>query len=314
LNQLRFLRWVLLAASAAVTLLSVLVAALAVRRGLSPLTAIAGEIEAIKENDLATRIGAKAVPGELLPIRERLNDLLSRLEAAFKRERRFTADVAHELRTPLAGIRSTVEVTLAQKRGAGEYQVALSECLAIVQNMQTMVNNLLMLARLDTHQATFLREKIDVAGLVDSVWRLFAGKAVQRNISFENRIPVELTCESDAGCMSLVFSNLLDNAVEYTNEGGRIWVTARRADDSVVITVSNTGCRMTGEQASQAFNRFWRSDSARSDAGVHCGLGLALVQKTIQALGGSVTVETQPGEIFAVRLNLPTGGWAENTQ
>jgi len=305
LSQLRFLRWLLFFASATVTTLSILVAALIVRQGLSPLTTIAEEIAAIKENDLAARIGTKDVPNELLPIKDRLNDLLSRLEDAFKRERRFTADVAHELRTPLAGIRSILEVTLTRIRDINEYQTSLFDCLTISKNMQRMVDILLTLARLDTQQITFRRVRIELAELVSSCWLPFSDRALERKIIFENSVPLEMTFESDPENLSMVMSNILDNAVEYTNKGGRIWLTARRTRDCVEITVSNTGCKLTSEKATQVFDCFWRDDSSRTATGIHCGLGLSLVQRIVRALGGSVTAELQDGGVFTVRLTFP---------
>jgi signal transduction histidine kinase len=289
-----------------VTLLSVLVAALTVRQGLRPLTAIAGEIAAITENNLTTRIGTEDVPAELLPIKDRLNDLLSRLEDAFKRERRFTADVSHELRTPLAGIRSTIEVTLARNRDADEYQSSLAQCLEISKSMQNMTNNLLTLARIDAHQMTFCQERIELANLVDSCWRSFSDKALKRNIVFDNRIPDKIVCESDPDCLSIVLSNLFDNAAEYADKAGKIWVTAHQRDDSIEISIANTGCSLTNEQVAQVFDRFWRADVSRADTGAHCGLGLALVERIVRALGGSTVVELQPGGIFIIRLVLPT--------
>ena len=306
LSQLRFLRWVLFCASGVVTLLSVLVTVLTVRQGLRPLTAIAGEIAAINESDLSTRIGITSVPAETLPIKNRLNDLLSRLEDAFKRERRFNADVAHELRTPLAGIRSTIEVTLQRARDTTEYQTVLSECLAIVENMQTMVSNLLMIARLDARQVSFRYERINLDELVNSCWRPFSAKALEREISFDNRVQNEMLVNSDRENLSMVLSNLLNNAVEYTNDAGQIWVTAHHTDDAIDITVANTSCQLTNKQAAQVFDCFWRSDSSRKDAGIHCGLGLALVQRIVKALGGSASAEVQPGGIFTVRLILPS--------
>lgn len=305
LSQLRLLRWVLFCASVVVTLLSVLVMVLTVRQGLRPLTAIAGEIAAIRESDLSTRIGTDVVPGELLPIKDRLNDLLSRLEEAFKRERRITSDVAHELRTPLAGIRSTIEVTLTRARDTTEYQTVLSECLAIVENMQTMVNNLLMIARLDAHQVTFCQEQIRLAELVNSCWRPFSAKATEREITFSNRVPNDVTINSDRENLSMVLSNLLNNAVEYTNEAGQIWVTAQYANDSMEIAVANTGCQLSNEQVSQVFDCFWRGDLSRTATGAHCGLGLSLVQRIVRALGGSASADVQADGIFTVRLILP---------
>lgn len=304
-HQLDLLQWLLLVASGVTIALSVLIAAFVVRQGLNPLNSIAVEIAAVREDDLATRIGTTSVPAEILPIKNRLNDLLSRLEDAFKRERRFTADVAHELRTPLAGIRSTIEVTLTRARDQNEYKRVLCDCQAIVENMQTMVNNLLMLARLDAQQISFHSEHIRLAEMVNSCWRSLCDKVLDRENVFENRIPAEMTCDSDPEHLSMVFMNLLDNAVEYTNGGGKIWITGRRIDDSVEITVSNTGCQLTTEQASQVFDCFWRGDSSRKDAGVHCGLGLALVQRIVRALGGYTIVDVQNSGIFTIRLALP---------
>jgi signal transduction histidine kinase len=304
-NQLSLLRWLLLTASAVVIALSVLIATFVVRRGLRPLHSIASEIAAVREDDLATRIGTASIPAEILPIKNRLNDLLSRLEGAFKRERRFTANVAHELRNPLAGIRSTIEVNLTRTRDVTEYRSALSECLEIVENMQTMVNNLLLLARLDAKQISFQGEQVRAAELMNSCWQPFSEKATNRKITFDNRIKPEITCETDRQNLAIILSNVLENAAEYTDEGGQIQATTHQDDGSVEITVSNTGCRLTNEQAAQVFDCFWRGDSSRKDAGVHCGLGLALVDRIIKALGGSATAEIDNGGTFKIRLILP---------
>ena len=304
-RQLGLLRWLLLGVSGLTTALSVFIAAIVVQQGLNPLNSIAAEIAAIKEDDLTVRVGTTSVPTEIAPIKNRLNDLLSRLENAFTRERRFTCDVAHELRTPLAGIRSTIEVTLRRARNSAEYQTVLSDCLAIIESMQAMVNNLLMIARLDACQVAFRREQIDLADLVNSRWRPFSEKAVQRRIAFENRVPNNVTVNSDRQNFSMVLSNLLDNAVEYTNDAGQIWVTARRADDSIELTLANTGCQLTSDQVAQVFDCFWRSDASRTGTGTHCGLGLPLVQRLVNALGGSAAAEVQPGGVFTIRLTLP---------
>ncbi len=303
-HHLSLLRWILLAASASTIALSFLVAALIVRTGLNPLNLIAAEIASVKEDNLAARISSEHLPAELVPIREKLNDLLSRLQTSFNREKRFTADVAHELRTPLAGMRSTLEVTLKRIRSAEEYQTSLSDCLAITQNMQAMINNLLALARLDAHQMTFQQDKIQLTELVDACWRDFADRALQRNITFDNRIGPETSFESDIKSLSMMLSNLLNNAVEYTNKSGKIWTTARKTDGSVEIIIANTGCKLTAEQASQVFDYFWRADTARTNTGLHCGLGLALVQKIAKALGGSANVELH-NDVFEIRLTLP---------
>lgn len=305
LGQLHFLRWLLLIASAAVILLSLLIAAIIVRKGLNPLNAIAAEIAMITEDNLAKRITAKHVPEEIIPIKNRLNELMSRLEASFNKERQFNADVAHELRTPLAGIRSTIEVSLTRNRDAAEYQQALSDCLEITKTMQSMISNLLMLAGLDTRQNNFHIETVKIAEVVNSCWNSFSEKALHREIAFDNRINSDMTCETDRQNLSIILSNVLENAVVYADKGGQIWATACRKEDSIEITISNTGCQLTTEQVSKVFDSFWRADSSRSDAGDHCGLGLALVRKLTTALGGQVTAELQAEGIFTIQLKLP---------
>jgi two-component system, OmpR family, heavy metal sensor histidine kinase CusS len=304
-EQLEYLRSLLLMVSAGTVGLSLLVGGVVVGRGLRPLKAFAAQIAAIREDNLSTRVMDLSTPAEIEPIRTRLNDLLTRLEASFNRERRFAADVAHELRTPLAGMRSTLEVTLTRRRNAEEYQTSLEDCLAIAVSMQAMVNNLLMLARIDANQVTFQFEPVRAAELVDSCWRPYAGAAARRAVEFENRLPADMTLESDASCLSMVFSNLLDNAVEYVNQAGRIWVTGSQTGDSVELVVSNTGCQLTGEQVSQVFDCFWRGDPSRTGTGTHCGLGLALVRKIVSSLSGRVSADVQAGEVFVVRLVLP---------
>lgn len=114
-----------------------------------------------------------------------------------------------------------------------------------------------------------------------------------------------MTCDSDADGLSMVMSNVLDNAVEYTNCGGQIKVEGQKNDGQIEITIANTGCRLTNDESSQVFDCFWRGDSSRTDTGTHCGLGLALVQRIITALRGSASVEVQPGGIFTIRIVLP---------
>ena len=304
-GQLGFLRWLLLNASLTVIALSCIIAAVIVRKGLRPLNSIAAEIATIKEDSLTTRITAEDVPTEVVQIKNRLNELLSRLEASFNRERQFNADIAHELRTPLSGLRSAIEVTLTRTRDNDEYKRVLFDCEAIVENMQAMVGNLLMLARLDAKQISFQTEQIQLAELMNSCWQQFSNKALERQITFDNNIEAESICESDRQNLSIVLSNILANAVEYADKGGQIRTTACSKDGSMEIAVSNTGCQLTTDQVSQVFDCFWRSDLSRSDTGTHCGLGLALVQRLIRALGGNAFAELQPGGIFIIRLTLP---------
>ena len=299
------LRWVLLGAGAATAALALAMASVVVRRGLGPLNGLASRIAAVREDALADRIPPGPMPLELLPVRERLNDLLSRLEGAFRRERAFAANVAHELRTPLAGVRSTIEVALSRERPADEYRQGLADCLNIAVHMQSMVECLLMLSRLETQQAALGRERIGLSALIDSCREAVAPKARARRLACDSTVAGDLACTGDRECLAVAFANLLDNAVEYADEGGRIEISARRAGPLAEVTVANSGCDLTDEQVSHVFDRFWRSDKARSETGVHCGLGLALVRRTVEALGGTARAVVDPDGTFRVTVSLP---------
>ena len=305
LGQLRFLRWLLLAATAGTIALSLLAGTVIVRRSLRPLHRIAAQIAAIREDNLGVRIHTPDTPAEMIPVQDRLNDLLIRLETSFKRERRFTADVAHELRTPLAGLRSTLEVTRSRPRDEQEYRSSLADCLEITKSMEALVNTLLRLARTEADPALSRRERNVLADLVMTCWRSFSDKAGRRGLTFESALSADLACASDQDALCLVVSNLLDNAVEYADEAGRIWIAGSRKGDTVEVRIANTGCHLSAEQVGQVFDYFWRADASRTDTGVHFGLGLSLVRRTVLALGGSVAVALEPGEVFAVYLVLP---------
>jgi len=307
LRQLRWLRGLLAITTGGAIALSLLAGTLIVRQALRPLKVLAAEIATIREDNLAARIETADMPTEMVPVKRRLNDLLARLEASFKRERRFTGDMAHELRTPLAGMRSCAEVTLARSRSEPEYRSSLADCLEITKTMEALVNTLLRLARTEADSALPRRESIAPADLIDACWRSCCEKAGRRGLTFENAVRADLACASDPEGLRLVFSNLLDNAAEYTDQSGAIWVTGLRRGSVVEVRIANTGCQLSAEQVGQVFDTFWRADASRTETGTHFGLGLPLVRRTLLSLGGTVTVTLEPGGVFVVRLVLPAG-------
>lgn len=304
-ERLAAFRWLLLGVGALTMTAALAVSLLIVGRGLRPLHLLAGRIAAIREEELSVRIPGERMPDEMLPVVERLNDLLRRLEEAFKRERAFSADVAHELRTPLTGLRTTIEVALSRERQAGEYTEALQDSLEIVERMNSMVENLLMIARLEAGRTTLRRDTVHLSAVVDACWEPLSSNVGSRGQSFDNRIPADLTCAAEPDSMVMVFTNLLENATEYGGEGGKIWATGSHADGCMEVTIANTGCTLTAEQVSQVFDPFWRADPARKDVGRHCGLGLALVRRVVCCLGGDVSAEVDPDGVFRVRAVLP---------
>jgi len=290
--------------SAAAIIIATGVLAWVVRRGLRPVNRLAGQIEHLDESDLSTRLEPTEVPTELLPIVNRLNELLARLEAAFAREKAFTGDVAHELRTPLSGLRSTLEVALSRSRPAEAYRQAIADGAVIARQMQTMVDNLLALARAEAGQLEMLREPVAVDALLRECWAALADRAQARGLRVAWQTnPCVL--QTDREKLRLVLGNILDNAVTYADAGGQVWICTGLHDGNVELCIANTGSQLSPHQAEHVFERFWRGDAARSDAGVHCGLGLSLARKIVTLLGGSIAVESTAGGIFTIRLLFP---------
>ncbi len=275
-----------------------------VRRGLRPVDGLATQIAGVGEADLSARIAGGGAPRELTPVVHRLNDLLARLEAAFNRERAFSADVAHELRTPLAGLRATIEVALSRIRDAAGYRDALSDCLDVCLPMQTMVDNLLALARADAGQLELLVEPVDLDELLKESWAPFDARAAEHRLRVEWAVDSAAALRTDRGTLRLILQNLLGNAVAYADPGGLVRIESHERDGRLELIVANSGSKLTPEQAAHVFERFWRGDAARTDVGLHCGLGLALCQKLMGLLAGSISVESAVGGMFTVTLRF----------
>jgi len=309
-GTLAALRLLLVGVGAAAIVLSLGVSAWVVRSGLRPVDHLAAQIGRIGEEDLEARIDLPAAPVELAPVVERLNDLLSRLERAFAQQRSLTADVTHELRTPLAGLRSTLEVTLAKERKSEAYRAAMAECLVILGQTQRMVDSLLCLARVEAGQATLTQAPLRLHDELQECWRPLAERALARGLQVEWNVDERLVLHSDRENLRLILYNLLDNAVSYANDGGRICLEAASQGGRLELSVTNSGSRLSQQEAEHVFERFWRADAARGETGVHCGLGLSLCKQLVTTLGGSIRVESAAGGNFRVALAFASEGGA----
>ncbi|MBI1374725.1 MAG: hypothetical protein GC159_18555 [Phycisphaera sp.] len=278
---------------------------LAVRAGLAPADLLAERLRTMDENSLAERVDVPQTPRELEPVVHRLNDLLARLEAAFLRERTLLADVAHELRTPLAGLRSTLEVSLARPRDAASYRDDLASCLGISAKLQSIVENLLTMARLEAGQTALRIETTRPHELLESCWSALRELTEQRSLSIRWDVDTSLSIETDATKARILIWNLLQNAACYADADSEVRVETLRLDDAAVVRITNAGCDIAAADAERVFDRFWRADTSRGDEGGHCGLGLPLCRNIVELLGGSIRVDCERGGTFAVEVRLP---------
>jgi len=278
--------------------------ALAVQRGLRPLDRLAAQISAVDAESLSTEVRVADAPAEMAPVIRRLNDLFARLRAAFDREKSFTGDVAHELRTPLAGLRSTLEVALANPRKPDEYRESMADCRTITRQMQAMVDTLLLLARAEAGQMIVRRSPVDVRELLTECWSDVADRARARQLETEWRTADACILETDRGMLVQVVRTIFDNAVTHANEGGRVRIEALAENGRTTLRVTNTGSRLSQEEAQHVFERFWRGDAARARTGEHCGLGLSLCYRMVTLLGGNTIVESAAGGEFSTALEF----------
>ena len=296
--------WMLLGLCTAAILVCGIVLMVVVSSAVGPMKRLAREIEAVEETDLAHRFDLNDAPQEMAPIVERLNELLARLDGAFARERAFTADAAHELRTPLAALRTTMEVCRTRHRESAEYEAAIDKCNSIAQHMQEMVQRLLLLARADSRQLTVWFGPLDLREMVENSWSKFRHRAEVRGLRVEWNIAEGGFVHSDRELLRIVIDNLFDNAVSHVNEGGVIEVTTARHRDIVDLVVRNSGSQVAAEDVPKVFSRFWRGDQSRTNPALHFGLGLSLCERLMRMLCGELAIKTQRGGVFEVRVRL----------
>jgi signal transduction histidine kinase len=255
------------------------------RHGLASVDRLAEQTQQIHADSLSTRFTADAFPIELRPIATRLNDLLARLEQSFERERRFSADLAHELRTPLAELRVQTEYTL--KWPEAREPATDQETLAIVEQMEAMVGHLLALARGEQGLLTVARGPVALGAMVRDVWQQYEKKAAANHLVVVISV-ADVTVTGDPTLARGILNNLFDNAVEYASSGGELDITLVEEGGAAELIVANAAPELAAEDVPKLFDRFWRKEAARS-GGKHVGLGLSLARSFATAMGWTLT-------------------------
>ena len=278
-----------------------------VRRGLLPIQRLSVAVSEVSERDFRLPVRAEDLSEELLPIHARLTDMLAALRRAFDREKQAVADISHELRTPVAALLTTLEVSLRKTRTADDYKRTLEECRAITKQLGQLVERVMTLAYLDAGQTTVTRTLVDARELAEGCACIIRPLAEAHGVAFQLIAgePVELKTDRDK--LREVLMNLLHNAVEYTNAGGRIDLeVSAPSSNRVAFVVRDTGIGMNDDVKDKIFERFYRADPSRTATGVHAGLGLAIVKEYLSRLEGTVAVESAPGRGTTFRVELPT--------
>ncbi len=291
---------------AAVTLSGAVIASLLqrhlVRRGLLPLQSLGASIGRIQAGDLATRLQFENLPRELSPIVTKLNDLLDRLEQAFVREKSFSSNVAHELRTPLAGLRSNLEVSLSRERSPREYREFLNTCLTVCEELQQMVESLLLLARLDANQLVAKRQRVNLTLMARESWQDFEQVALRRRLHVLWDLANEAMVLVDPEHLRMILRNLFHNAVSHVDSCGSLSVRLANSNGQSRLMLRNSGSQVSHEDADRVFDRFWTGSASREQTGQHSGLGLSMVKRLVELNGGEICVRSESQGDFTVEI------------
>ncbi len=274
-------------------------------RVLAPIARMSQTAEQISATNLSQRIDAGSAKSELGRLARVLNATFDRLRAAFEQQRRFTADASHELRTPVTIVLAQVEQALAKERSPEEYRGALEACGRAAARMKSLVSGLLMLARADAGRWATHRSPAAFDEIISSTVALVRGRAAERQVTVNLQLQ-PLTAPVDAEQIGQIVMNLLSNAIQYNRPGGSVFVTLGKDGDAAVLRVADTGPGIAAEHQPHVFDRFYRVDPARTSDRGGCGLGLAICREIVLAHGGSIELESAPGQgaVFTVRLPL----------
>jgi two-component system sensor histidine kinase QseC len=277
---------------------------LLVGRALRPLDEVARHAACIDAHSLGLRFAGERLPDELRPVADRLNDLLGRLEASFERERRFSADVAHELRTPIAELRSIAEVALRYPDNPGR---SFEDVLGAALQMEALVTALLTLARCDSGRQPVRLEPVDLTRLCREAWPAHERAAAARAVRTRHEGAAEITVDADPVLLGSVVHNLFANAVEYTPTGGEVLWQIERDGAEAVLVVTNSNFTLEAADLPHVFERFWRKDAARTGT-THGGLGLSVAEALVRLLHGRLRLELPRPDLVRVELRLPAQG------
>ncbi|CAN5597199.1 heavy metal sensor histidine kinase [soil metagenome] len=273
---------------------------LVTRRSLRPLKHLAQSVERVGATHLDERVPVDSWPQELQPLAIGFNKMLGRLEDSFTRLSQFSADLAHELRTPIAILRGEAEGALTKTRSSDEYREVIESSLEELQRLSAMIDNLLFLARAET-SASFNRREFDGYAALEEIREFYEAVSQDKGVEITCRGEGQVYAEPVLFRRALI--NLITNALRFTPAGGIITVALARRNGGSAVSVCDTGCGISQRNIPNIFNRFFRGDATRSTQGT--GLGLSIVKSIMQIHDGEVSLRSEVEQGTEVTLFFP---------
>ncbi|PLC48596.1 two-component sensor histidine kinase [Pollutimonas subterranea] len=304
LHYLESFRSYLRIITVAACLIAILATWLAVYQGHAPIRRISREIRRIKSDQLHIRLAPETVPVELTELAISFNDMLERIEGVFRRLSNFSADIAHELRTPITNLKTQTEVALSQARSVEQYREILYSNLEEYERMAKMVGDMLFLAQADNKLLKPELVIVDLAAEVRSLFDYFEAWAEERMVTL-TLVGADVGVQGDRLMIRRALSNLLSNAIRNTPKAGVVTVSVSSAPNKAVLSVENPAAAISPEHLPHLFDRFYRPDASRQRSGEGAGLGLAIVKSIVEAHGGSISA-TSAANLIIFEMTLPT--------
>ncbi|MFJ2974657.1 Cu(+)/Ag(+) sensor histidine kinase [Kluyvera sp. NPDC087067] len=289
LHYLDELKRNLMMIAAVISLMIIGIVLIAVRKGHQPLRNVSMRIKNITSENLDVRLEPERVPIELEQLVVSFNQMIGRIEDVFRRQANFSADIAHEMRTPITNLVTQTEIALSHPRTVKELEDVLYSSLEEYNRMAKMVSDMLFLAQADENLLVPERMPLDLQTETMKVFEFFEAWAEEREVRL-NFVGSSVLIEGDPLMIRRVINNLLSNAIRYTPRGMSVTVQASEDNDRIVYRVENPGTPIPPEHLPRLFDRFYRVDPSRQRKGDNSGIGLAIVKSIVRAHGGRIHV------------------------
>lgn len=277
-------------------------------RGTAPLREVTDTARHISLSTLSERIDAAGYPVEIAALADTFNAMLHRLEESFNGLSQFSADIAHELRTPVNNIRGESEVALARPRTQDEYRDVLVSCLEESVRLSDLIESLLFLARAERPGDHLKLNTEDLGALLNDIRDYYEAVASETGVNLAVGEGAGIAVNVDPTLIRRALGNLVSNALANTPAGGKVSLRAWRGDGAISIEIKDTGGGISADALPRVFDRFYRADRARSRNSGGIGLGLAIVRQIVTLHGGGVQIASTVGEGTTVLVTLPESG------
>lgn len=296
------LKYVLFISYPLVLILFFSISRLIAGRIVSPVNNIITTAAKITKENINERISIPPRKDELYRLTETINSLLDRLEDTILRERQFTADASHELRTPISVIKGTLEVLIRKERNPEQYKEKVQYVISEVDRMATLVEQLLSLARFESNTLEPMIGPLEVEVIVNNVLKRFNNKIVEKRITFEFNTSSNCEVSADMAMTEIIIENLISNAIKYSAEEGNVSIGLAQLEDKLFFSVQNFGSIIPEEQKNNIFKRFFRTDQSRTSQIEGKGLGLAIVKRLVDLQGLNITFDSsiEAGTTFTI--------------